>query len=143
MVQVGCVALHAQAAVLTRNVHLAFPHAHARAGFANTADINVVEGVDLDGDGVEERWGITMYIKSGATWLGAYRDPSATGTYKTRNRPTAAEDGSPAVPSKLGWGAGWTYQNALYMSDNAGGGVWQILLDTFDASDNTVPVLLR
>ena len=136
-------ALRAQDARLTCKFSLVFARTHA--GFKNTADLNIVEDVDLDGDGIKERWGITLYIKEGVTWLGAYRDPTATGTFKTRNRPTVAETGSPTVPAFFGWGAGWTYQNALYMSNNIGdtGGVWQILLDTFHTSDNTVPVLLR
>ena len=34
--------------------------------------------------------------------------------------------------TRQGWGAGWVYQSQIYFSNNGGGGVWELLLSTWD-----------
>jgi len=88
-----------------------------------TADLNIVDGLDLDGDGATERWGVSMRWSPDFKMV-FYRDPTAPGTFSSFKRTVTAEAGTTLPTSELGFGAGWTYQNELYMSSNAGHGVY-------------------
>jgi len=115
----------------------------------NTADLNVVEDKDYDNDGIFEKWGLAIFQDNDGSAspnrVLFVRDPTNTqAPFVAFDRKIEAEAGSKALPTTTpGFGAGWTYKNALYQSDNQGGGVWQILLDTFIPGDESRPVLAR
>jgi hypothetical protein len=112
-------------------------------------DVGVISA-DLDGDGSIEDWGVLVSSVSSGVGstpnINVYRSPTSEDGFLAYTRGSTIEAGSPDIAAVVtgDWGAMWYYDGVLYASENsANGGAWQILVNTFNASNAVSLVTLR